>query len=367
MISIHDINNIEYANLYYYAEEDTFQMKFLRFNYHLKNILFPNNWPRVYWIYFIDCIVSHVIYYPTMGVTFLMLLEYFIFNRHYRYFSTAYFLETLLTSLSLFALIVFAFLDLKSMNTFFGTLDVHQLNTEMKMSVWYTDAPDSSSMGRMDSDFQDSASLLSEGLLYFNYSVYNLIIKITVFVILILLFYELYFSIDYWSIVSFRFTHNSLYDIIWITTPAIWLYSLTGPSFALLYSTDEIIESRFTFKHVDGGFKSFLLDCLVDGDPYYLFEMAFVNFFLTYALMFEIRRAKNIRAIVNYKNGKKRDPSLRPDPKIFRTPRTYKGVWEKFEWTWWEFAYTYCGLYLHLCNGYFLYACLRSGYYLEHW
>jgi len=28
------------------------------------------------------------------------------------------------------------------------------------------------------------------------------------------------------------------------------LYSLTGPSFALLYSTDEIIESRFTFKLV---------------------------------------------------------------------------------------------------------------------
>ena len=75
-----------------------------------------------------------------------------------------------------------------------------------------------------------------------------MIIKIAVFVILLLLFYELYFSIDYWSIVSFRFTHNSLYEIIWTTSPAIWLYSLTGPSFALLYSTDEIIESRFTFK-----------------------------------------------------------------------------------------------------------------------
>jgi len=105
----------------------------------------------------------HYTFSIIIGVTLLMILKYFIFNRHYRYFSTAYFLEILLTPLSLFALIVFAFLYLKSMNTF---------------------------------------------------------------------------------------SHNSLYDIIWITTPAIWLYSLTGPSFALLYSTDEIIESRFTFKLV---------------------------------------------------------------------------------------------------------------------
>jgi cytochrome c oxidase subunit 2 len=46
------------------------------------------------------------------------------------------------------------------------------------------------------------------------------------------------------------FTHSSTLEIIWTISPAIVLVFLAVPSFALLYSLDELIDPDLTLKVV---------------------------------------------------------------------------------------------------------------------
>ena len=47
-----------------------------------------------------------------------------------------------------------------------------------------------------------------------------------------------------------RFTHSSLLEIIWTILPAVILILIAVPSFALLYSLDEILDPQITLKIV---------------------------------------------------------------------------------------------------------------------
>lgn len=50
--------------------------------------------------------------------------------------------------------------------------------------------------------------------------------------------------------VSKKFTHSSLLEIVWTIIPAVVLLLIAIPSFALLYSLDEIIDPVVTLKVV---------------------------------------------------------------------------------------------------------------------
>jgi cytochrome c oxidase subunit 2 len=49
---------------------------------------------------------------------------------------------------------------------------------------------------------------------------------------------------------SYKVHHHSLIEIVWISVPAIILCIIAVPSFALLYSLDEIVEPNLTIKAI---------------------------------------------------------------------------------------------------------------------
>lgn len=96
---------------------------------------------------------------------------------------------------------------------------------------------------------QDPATPVMEGMMYFsNYLVFFMIfIGTTVFWLL------------YQIIVKFnqkanpkpiKFNHSSILEIIWTIIPAVILVFIAIPSFALLYSIDELIDPEVTLKVV---------------------------------------------------------------------------------------------------------------------
>lgn len=96
---------------------------------------------------------------------------------------------------------------------------------------------------------QDPASSTVEGMIYFHdYLLFYLII-IGIFV-----FWMLYKVIKNFDENSNQkpniFTHSSLLEIIWTILPAIVLIFIAVPSFALLYSLDELINPEITLKIV---------------------------------------------------------------------------------------------------------------------
>lgn len=96
---------------------------------------------------------------------------------------------------------------------------------------------------------QEPATPSAEGILYFhNYIMFFLI------VICILVFWLLYRILFLFSESNFvkkdvqKFSHSSVLEIVWTILPAIVLLLLAIPSFALLYSLDELIDPDVTLK-----------------------------------------------------------------------------------------------------------------------
>jgi cytochrome c oxidase subunit 2 len=97
-------------------------------------------------------------------------------------------------------------------------------------------------------NLQDPATPVVEGMLFFhNYLCFLLIfIGGTTF-------WVLWTAIKFFNAVnsgssSQKFTHSSVLEIIWTILPAIALLIIAVPSFALLYSMDEVIEPKLTLK-----------------------------------------------------------------------------------------------------------------------
>jgi cytochrome c oxidase subunit 2 len=97
--------------------------------------------------------------------------------------------------------------------------------------------------------FQDPATPAMEGIIYFhNYIMFPLI------VITVLVFWLMYRILFLFTEKSNEinkvenFSHHSILEIVWTILPAIVLVFLAIPSFALLYSLDELINPDMTLK-----------------------------------------------------------------------------------------------------------------------
>ena len=93
----------------------------------------------------------------------------------------------------------------------------------------------------------DPASITMEGILIFNKHLLFLLTAIVLFVGW-LLFYTIYYFIEYSNKFSSKFVHSKELEIVWTTIPALILLALATPSFTLLYAMDEISEPELTLK-----------------------------------------------------------------------------------------------------------------------
>lgn len=117
------------------------------------------------------------------------------------------------------------------------------LNTILNKSILsYCDAPEAWQLG-----IQDPATPIAEGMIFFhNYLMFFLVV-IGVFVMWMLSQVIFNFN-ENANPVPKRFTHSSLLEIVWTIIPAAVLLLIAIPSFALLYSLDEVIDPVVTLK-----------------------------------------------------------------------------------------------------------------------
>ena len=97
-------------------------------------------------------------------------------------------------------------------------------------------------------DFQEPAASNMDGIYIFNVNLLFVIVSIVLFVWWFLFLICINFYDKLSSNLSLNFTHSNLIEIIWTTIPAFILLSLASPSFALLYSLDEITNPEITLK-----------------------------------------------------------------------------------------------------------------------
>lgn len=110
------------------------------------------------------------------------------------------------------------------------------------MKFIYMDAPENYQIF-----FQDPATPIMEGIINFHNDLMYYLIVIGCFVS-----YLLYKCLDlfYFNKTNriYKFEHRSDIEIIWTTIPALILMMIAIPSFALLYSIDEVVEPSLTIK-----------------------------------------------------------------------------------------------------------------------
>ena len=94
-------------------------------------------------------------------------------------------------------------------------------------------------------NFQDPATPIMEGIINFHNEIMFFIVMIVIFVLWVLgrCIYLFKNNTNINNVV-----HGTILEIIWTITPAIILLIIAIPSFALLYSMDEIIDPTFTLK-----------------------------------------------------------------------------------------------------------------------
>ena len=97
--------------------------------------------------------------------------------------------------------------------------------------------------------FQDPATPTMEGVINFHNELMLVVVFVGVFVA-----YVMFRCIQLFDAkvnpTPNRVTHGTLLEIVWTVTPALILMTVAVPSFALLYSVDEIIEPEITLKAV---------------------------------------------------------------------------------------------------------------------
>lgn len=108
--------------------------------------------------------------------------------------------------------------------------------------VFLSDSPVKWQMG-----FQESAVPAMEGIVNFHNHIMIIISFIVLFVGWVLLNIILYYN-DYHVNKSTKFVHSKELEIIWTSIPALILIFLATPSFALLYSMDELMDPVINLK-----------------------------------------------------------------------------------------------------------------------
>ena len=98
--------------------------------------------------------------------------------------------------------------------------------------------------------FQDSATPVMEGIINLHHDLMFLITFILFFV-LVILFRTIFFfryNDSKTDFTSQSVTHGTTIEIIWTVVPSLILIVVALPSFALLYSVDEVIDPSLTIK-----------------------------------------------------------------------------------------------------------------------
>jgi cytochrome c oxidase subunit 2 len=97
--------------------------------------------------------------------------------------------------------------------------------------------------------FQDPATPVVEGMIDFHD--YIMVFLITIgFFVMWMLYQVIVFFNEESNPTPQKFTHSSILEIVWTILPAIILLIIAVPSFALLYSLDELIDPVVTLKVV---------------------------------------------------------------------------------------------------------------------
>jgi cytochrome c oxidase subunit 2 len=97
--------------------------------------------------------------------------------------------------------------------------------------------------------FQDPATPIMEGIVTLHHEVMAIIIFIGIFVAYLMVRCVQLFRKEVHPKAD-RVVHGTVLEIVWTITPALILLVIAVPSFALLYSVDEIIEPAVTLKAV---------------------------------------------------------------------------------------------------------------------
>ena len=97
--------------------------------------------------------------------------------------------------------------------------------------------------------FQDPATPIMEGIINFHNHIMTFLTVIVVFVSWLMARTILLFHEDT-NPTPVKFTHSTPLEIVWTIVPAIVLLLIAVPSFALLYSMDELIDPTITLKAV---------------------------------------------------------------------------------------------------------------------
>lgn len=98
--------------------------------------------------------------------------------------------------------------------------------------------------------FQDPASPVMEGIISFHHDLMFLLIFIVVFVLYIIFAIINNFSNTPAEKPLDTNSHNTALEIFWTVVPSIILLFVAVPSFALLYSIDELVNPSLTLKVV---------------------------------------------------------------------------------------------------------------------
>nr|UNJ18896.1 cytochrome c oxidase subunit 2 [Cyanidiaceae sp.] len=97
--------------------------------------------------------------------------------------------------------------------------------------------------------FQDPATPIMEGIVNMHHDIMFFLILIFIFVLWMLFRTLLLFNFKI-NPVADNFSHGTFIELLWTLTPSLVLIGIAVPSFALLYSIDEIIDPAITIKTV---------------------------------------------------------------------------------------------------------------------
>lgn len=102
---------------------------------------------------------------------------------------------------------------------------------------------------RWQLSFQDPATPIAQGIQDLHHDIFFFLIAIVVFVTWMLLRTLWHFH-ESKNPVPSKIIHGTTIEIIWTLTPSVILMTLAIPSFALLYSMDEIVDPGVTIKAI---------------------------------------------------------------------------------------------------------------------
>ena len=100
-----------------------------------------------------------------------------------------------------------------------------------------------------DLSFQDPATPIMEGIINFHNHIMIFLTAIVVFVAWLMARAVILFD-ESVTIKPIKFTHSTPLEVVWTIVPAFILLIIAIPSFALLYSMDELIDPTITLKAI---------------------------------------------------------------------------------------------------------------------